>query len=186
MVVDLAEVGIGKAATAKLRQLYGEHVLPDSFLALWNNGCRRLSHVIPADRDPVAERPRVAKLMMQWLVTNLLQVDGCPTLTRFFSFRNKTDAMLVMVLLDMPQHAIRIRSGGPVPREENRKRMENVHAFFKKEEAWQLLRRVSIGFQLTGGVEALVSRVPAENCSAATPPPIVRLCRGEADTLVKV
>ena len=174
--------GIGVASTANLRKLYGEHVLPDSFLALWNNGCRRLSHVMPAGRDPVAERPRVVKLMVRWIVKHLLLVDGSPTLTRFFSFRTCTDAMLVMVLLGMPSHALKCRN----PREENHKRLKNVLGFFGKAEASQLLRRVSIIFQITGGVEALASRLPAEDCTVSTPPPMVRICRGEADTIAKV
>ena len=52
----------------------------------------------------MAERPGVAKLMVQWLAKHLLLVDGSPTLSRFFTFRAKTDAVLLMVLLGMPRH----------------------------------------------------------------------------------
>ena len=112
----------------------------------------------------------------------MLLVDGSPTLTRFFSFRICTDAMLMMVLLGMPSHALKCRN----PMEENQKRLKIVLGFFGTYEASQLLRRVSIIFQMTGGVEALVSRLPAEDCTVATPPPVVRICRGEADDIVKV
>ena len=75
----------------------------------------------------MAERPRVVKLMVDWLVKHLLLVDGSPTLSRFFTFRDKTDAMLLMVLLGMPPQAFTLRS--VKPREENQKRMKNVHGF---------------------------------------------------------
>ena len=178
---DAADLA-GQASTAKMRNLYGDHVFPDSFLALWNNGCHHMSHVMPAGRDPVAERARVVKAMVQWLVKHLLLVDGSPTLTRFFSFRICTDAMLMMLLLGMPPQALKCRNH----REENQQRLVNVLGFFSKPENSQLLRRVSIIFQMTGGVEALVSRLPAEDCTVATPPPVVRICRGEADTIVQV
>ena len=121
--------------------------------------------------------------MVEWLVKHLLLVDGSPTLSRFFTFLEKTDAMLLMALLRMPPQAFTLRSVNP--REENQKRLNNVHEFFRHGDAYQLLARVCLSFQLTGGVEALVSRVPAEECDASRPPPVIRLLKGEADTVVK-
>ena len=86
----------------KLRNLCTDHVARDDLMALWNNGLRRVSHIIGADEDPVAERPRVAKRMVKVLVANLMRVDSSPTLSRFFTFRLCTDAMHTMVLLGMP------------------------------------------------------------------------------------
>ena len=114
----------------------------------------------------------------------MLLVDGSPTLSRFFTFREKTDAMFLMALLGMPPQAFKVVSA--VPREENQKRLINVQAFFRHEDAYQLLARTCLAFQLTGGVEALVSRVPAEECDASRPPPIIRLLEGDADKVVRL
>ena len=59
--------------------------------------------------------------------------------------------------------------------------MQRVLAFFKHSEATQCLRRTALCFQLTGGVEALVtaSRKPTE------PPIAVRLVKGAADHVVR-
>ena len=122
--------------------------------------------------------------MVEWLVKHLLLVDSSPTLSRFFTFREKTDAMLLMALLGMPPQAFKVVSA--VPREENQKRLINVQAFFRHEDAYQLLARTCLAFQLTGGVEALVSTNPAEDCDASRPPPVIRLLKGEADTIVKL
>ena len=165
---------LGQAATAKLRSLYTEHVLPDGFLALWNNGVGRLCHLLLADQDPIEERPRLVALFVKWIITNLLKVDSSPTLSRFFTFRNCTDCMLTMSLIDMPRHAIQVRS--VKPRQENQKRFKNVQALFKHPEAPQTFRTKSLTFQLTGGVEAMVSQVP----NTVQPPPMVRLSRNEA------
>ena len=164
--------------TVKLRNLYTDHVVPDDLMALWNNGLGRVSHIVRADQDPVAERHRVATSMVKLLVAKLLRVDSSPTLSRFFSFRCCTDAMHTMVLLGLPPHAFRLKT---TAREANQKRLTIVMKFFRHEEALHLLQRVSLSFQLTGKVEAMVSTSPAAN----KPPPMVRLCRGEAATLVK-
>ena len=76
--------------------------------------------------------------------------------------------MLIMQLVDMPANALRVN--GISPREENKKRLLKVHAFVEHAEARQPLRRLSLVFQLTGGVEALVSRLPRDN----EPPPLIR------------
>ena len=99
-------------------------------MALWNNGLHRVSHIIGADEDPVAERPRVAKRMVKLLVAKLLRVDSSPTLSRFFTFRVCTDAMHTMVLLGMPPQAFRLK---PTARKENQKRLRIVMKFFKHE-----------------------------------------------------
>ena len=67
--------------------------------------------------------------------------------------------MLTMELIGMPSHAFQVRS--VKPRKENQKRLRNVKAFFEHTEAPQTLRRTSLAFQLTGGVEAMVSEIPA-------------------------
>ena len=86
--------------------------------------------------------------------------------------------MLAMSLIDMPRHAIRVRS--VKPRQENQKRLKQIHYFFKHPEAPQTLRYTSLSFQLTGGVEAMVSQVP----KTGQPPPMMRLCKNGAKELV--
>ena len=75
----------GHARTMKLRRLYTEHVFPDKMLALWNDGIDRLSHVVRASEDPVEQRPRLVNEFVQCIVTQLMHVDSCPTLSRFFT-----------------------------------------------------------------------------------------------------
>ena len=79
----------------------------------------------------------------------------------------------------MSSHAFQVRS--VKPRKENQKRLRNAKAFFNHAEAPPTLRRTSLTFQLTGGVEAMISEVPVEG----KPPPLVRLCRNEATLLVE-
>ena len=155
----------------KLQKLYTDHVVPDDLMLLWNNGLHRVCHIIGADEDPVAERPRVAKRMVKLLVAQLMRVDSSPTLSRFFTFRVCTDAMHTMVLLGLPRQAFRVTS---TARQENQKRLKIVMKFFNHVEALPLLQRVSLTFQLTGTVDAMVST----SLAADKPPPMVRFCRG--------
>ena len=134
MVVGFAEEdGNGQAEALKLQALYTEHVIPNELLALWNNGLHRLSHIVLAGEDPVAERPRIVAMFVKRLVTNLLHVDSSPTLSRFFTFRNCTDRMHTMMVLGLPPQAFKLRS--VKPRQENQKRLRNVHKFFNHTEA---------------------------------------------------
>ena len=70
-----------------MRSLYTAHVLLDGLIALWNNGIRRLCHLVRAGQDPAAERPRVAAMFARWIAKHLLHSDSSPTLSRFFIFR---------------------------------------------------------------------------------------------------
>ena len=166
-----------QAETARNHSLYTAHVVPDEMVALWNNGLHRLCHLVRDGLDPLEERPRVVAMFVQWIVKHLLHVDSSPTLTRFFTFRNCTDRMLTMELIGMPPFKVR----SVKPRKQNQKRLRNVNKCFNHSEAPQMLRRTSLCFQLTGGVEAMVSEVPAPG----KPPPLVRLCNNEATKLVE-
>ena len=95
-------------------------------------------------------------------------------MSRFFTCRDCLDRMLTMEMTGMVPHVVRVRK--VKPRKESQKRMTSVQNFFKHAEAAQTLRRTAISFQLTAGVEALVSEVPKEG----QPPPIVRLCKNAA------
>ena len=177
--VDAADAPIHQAATQKMQTLYTQHVLPDELVALWNNGLHRLSHVVGAGEDPVVEKPRVVQRMVQFIVKRLMLVDSSPTLSRFFTFRNCTDALLTMLLIGMPPQAFVLHR--TKPKEQNQKRLALVLAFCSDPGAVQLCKRNALAFQGTGGVEALVSTNPVPN----EEPPIVRLCNGEADTIIR-
>ena len=163
-----------------MKQLYTEHVLPDDLLELWNNGLGNLSHVIGADRDKDEEKPRMVAKFVRWLTVHLMKVDAKPVLSRFFTFRQCIEAMLAMSLLGFSQHALHLRK--VKPRAENKKRLDLVQKFFRHTEAVQLLKRNCLTFQLTGGLEAILSEVPTEGRI----PPVVRLSKGEATELLKV
>ena len=170
----------GIAAAKALQTLYTEHVVPSRMLALWNNGLGSLRHrLLTPGQDPDEERPRVVNDFVQWIVKHLLHVDSHPTLSRFFTFRGCIDRMMTMSLIDMPQNAFKVRS--MKPRQENQKRLRAVEAFFKHAEAPQLLRRTCLAFQLTGGVEAMVSANP----TTGEVPTLVRLARGDAHQLLE-
>ena len=67
-----------------------------------------------------------------------------------------------MDLVGFPCKALSL-PGARGMREESRKRVQRVLAFFKHEEATQCLRRTALCFQLTGGVEALVTESKKPN-----------------------
>ena len=143
------------ARTVGLRSLYTAHVLPDELMSLWNNGLHSMTHVVPAGHDPEAERPTLVARFAKFIIDNLLHVDSAPTLTRFFTFRGCTDRMTTMEMIGMVADTIKVKS--VIPRKENQKRIKRIHAFFKHEDAQQTLRRASLNFQLTGGVEAMLA-----------------------------
>ena len=78
-------------------------------LALWNNGIEKLSHVVRACEDPVEQRPRLVREFVQWIVTQLMHVDSCPTLSRFFTYRDCQDRMLTMKMIGMVRHTLWVR-----------------------------------------------------------------------------
>ena len=172
---DAVDAHAHQAAIQKLQTLYTEHVLPDELVALWNNGLHRLSHVVGAGEDPEAEKPRVVARMVQFIVKRLMIVDSSPTLSRIFTFRNCTDALLTMLLIGMPPQAFVLHR--TKPQELNQKRLVKVMAFCNHPEAVPLCKRTALAFQMTGGCEALVSTNPVPKQG----PPIVRLCEGGAD-----
>ena len=112
------------------------------------------------------------------IVTHLLHVDSHPTLSRFFTFRGCIDRMLTMSLIDMPKRAFKVRT--IKPRQENQKRLRAVLGFFEHPDAQQTLKRTCLAFQLTGGVEAIVSAQPSQD----EIPTMVRLLRGEASSCI--
>ena len=133
----------------------------------------KLQTFVQMGGQPQAARERMESERVKFLVTSLLHVDNHPTLTRFFTFRNCVDRMLTMALLKFPQGGLGIKC---TAREEGQKRIKKLKRFFAQPAACQALRRDSLVLQLTGGIEAFMSRRPKEG----EPPTAVAVQRGEA------
>ena len=131
-----------------MRELYTEHVVPDTMVELWNIGAGHLSHKLAPDVEASASRSTLVNRFTTFIVEYLLTPDEHPTLTRFFTFRKVIDAMLTMDIIGLPQHLL--KSGKIKPQEENQKRLKLVGKFFERPEAKQALRRASLVFQFTG------------------------------------
>ena len=100
-------------------------------------------------------------------------------MSRFFTCRDCLDRMLAMKMINMAKDAFRVRK--TTPRPQNEKRMNIVQNFFKHADARYTLAQTCLTFQLTGGVEAMLSENPKEG----EPPPLVRLCKNEAVMMVE-
>ena len=83
MTLEVVETSCADASrqlrVAALRELYTEHVLPDSMLSLFNNGVDKMSHVVNFGQDTLTERPRLVGHFTQFFITHLARDDSCPT-----------------------------------------------------------------------------------------------------------
>ena len=163
---------------AGLLKLYTSHVLPPSVLAVWNNGFDVMQHVLEdASRDPDVCRPTVAGQLVQALQFQLLRVDEHPVITRFWTFRDAIDRMLMAVFLGMPSEVLRLRT--TAPRAKNSKRLESVRKFLASPECVQLLRRTCLCLQLTGIATSITGQTVI-----GQDPMLVRLGRAEVQEKV--
>ena len=112
-----------------------------------------------------------------FLVKHLLTPDDHPTLTRFMTFRGCIDRMLLMLFLDFPKQCLSLPD--QTLRVLNVKRLRKVQKFFKDHAGLQALRRASLAFQLTGGVEGFMARK-----SRGDVPAVVALVKGEVHQIV--
>ena len=139
----------------RLQELYTPHVISDRCRRLFNGALKPLTHVVADGVVAQAERPAVVRDVVDFVVRDLFTVDERPTLSRMFSYRDCLDHMLTMHLLGIPAACLRLQK--IAPRKLNQKRMKRVHVFFQSPDAGQLLRRTSLGLQLTAGATAFVS-----------------------------
>ena len=170
------------ARTLQLQVLYIKHVLTDKMVELFNNGLDHLSHVVHTantQQDADAETRRLIGEFVKFTARHSLHVDSAPTLSRFFTCRDCLDRMLAMNMINMAKDAFRVWK--TTPRPQNEKRMTIVQNFFKHADAGFTLRVTALTFQLTGGVEAMLSENPKEG----EPPPLVRLCKNEAARMLE-
>ena len=183
-VVEHAEaertlLGRGGQDVQNLRELYTQHVVPDTMMDLWNVGTGDLVHRLAPGAEALASRPALVSQFTTFIVKCLLTPDEAPTLTRFFSFRKVIDAMLTMDIIGgLPHNLFTMVKIKPQP--QNQKRLKLVTRFFERPAAKQALRRASLVLQLTGGLEAIT----ASKAKEGELPRIVALVKGEAHTLV--
>ena len=161
----------GLPQAAQLQVVYTKHVISYELIAL----CQSITQ--QPGEDIFAARKRREDGWISFVLKHLLHVDHHPTLTRFFTFRNCVDRMLTMALLKLPQAGLVTKSSA---RDVSQKRLKKVRSFFAKPSACQALRRASLVLQLTGGIEAFMSRRPKQG----EPPIIVDIQKYKAHDIV--
>ena len=136
------EFQLSQPQAAGLRDLYGESVVPDKL-------CNWLSN----SWQPQA--PNKVDECARFLLSHMFQVDSHPTLTRFFTFRSCIDRLLGMVLLGVTDTALTMKSSA---RQESQVRLRKVKQFLASPDGGQALRRSNLVMQLTGPIEAFMSK----------------------------
>ena len=117
------------AEAASLQVLYGERVIPPGLLLCLNNGFT-LEHVVGEHEeakcraDPAGFRAQTVGAVVDILRFVCLRVDDHPTLSRFFTFRQCVDAMLLLLLTGAPPHVFKLFK--TQAREENKTRLTKV------------------------------------------------------------
>ena len=154
-----------------MQVVYTKHVISDELVALCQSITQQPGEDIPAARK------RREDGWISFVLKQLLHVDHHPTLTRFFTFRNCVDHMLTMAFLKLPQVGLVAKSSA---REVSQKRLKKVRSFFAKPSACQALCRASLVLQLTGGIEAFMSRRPKQG----EPPTIVLIQKYKAHEIL--
>ena len=168
----------GQRQVAQMRALYGDHVISDECLRLFNNGLN-LSHIVEDGIDMGETRAQLVGMFVAYIVKSLFHVDSHPVSSRFFTFRDCIDHGLTMALLDIPRNAFVLKSVNP--RKVNQARLRKVQTFFQKTESAPLLRRTSLALRLTGVMTVMASTHDTEDVE----PMIVRVCKGEMHALLQ-
>ena len=153
---------------AALRSLYGPRVVPDAVMD-------HLRDVAAFHED---RRADITERWQSFLVNHLLRTDDHPTESRFFTFRQCIDNMLLMTLLEFEDT---LKLENKQLREQNAKRINRIRRFFKTKDSGQALRRASLCMQMTGQVEKFMATKPRPD----TPPPVVGLAKGEVHAVVE-
>ena len=156
---------------AALQALYTKRVVPDAVVD-------HVQAVLAGLTD--SNRRQRADAWVRFLV-DLLRPDDHPSLSRFFTYRCLIDGMLTMAIVAMPPAAFVVTR--TKPRKEGQKRLRKVHEFFGDSACDQALRRASLIFQLTGGVEARMSKNPKVGDETVTPA-VVAVVNEEVHRLV--
>ena len=153
-----------ESAVRRLQQLYTKHVISDSCCELLNGGLNPPTHICAPGVDPETVRAKLATRVYEYIVKELYVVDEKPTLTRMFTYRDCVDHCLTLSLLNVPAGCFRLRKN---VRQTTQKRLKIILNFFKNQHAPQLLRRTSLGLQITGGVVAMTCKKDESHASEA-------------------
>ena len=154
-------------------------MIPQALLMYLNNGLA-LEHVVQGHEearfaaDPDGFRAELVGAVVELLRNIFLKVDDHPTLSRFFTFEQCVQAMLLLALLDAAVHIFVLLT--TQPRQENRNRLSKVLSWFAAPGAVQYLKRTCLGFEIVGPVMALASR----KNKPGDVPVLVRLAQGRA------
>ena len=136
------EFQLSQPQAAGLRQLYGKMVVPDKLCNWLSNSWQ------PQALGQVDE-------CACFLLSQLFHVDSHPTLTRFFTFRSCIDRLLSMVLLGINDTALSLKT---TARKDSQTRLRKVKKFLASADGGQALRRSNLVMQLTGPIEAFMSK----------------------------
>ena len=153
-----------ESAVRRLQQLYTKHVISDSCCELLNGGLNPPTHICAPGVDPETVRAKLATRVYEYIVKDLYVVDEKPTLTRMFTYRDCADHCLTLSWLNVPAGCFRLRKN---VRQTTQKRLKIIQNFFKNQHAPQLLRRTSLGLQITGGVVAMTCKKDESHASEA-------------------
>jgi hypothetical protein len=162
-----------------LAALYTERVLPGALLTVWNNGLGTMQYLLSLDdeqlyaTDPEGFRASIVGKIVEVLRVRCLVVDESPTLSRFHTFSQHINTLLLMDFLRMGPEVIKLTT--VKPQEQNKGRVHYVHKFMKSKDAPQYLRRTSLCLQITMSATGTTSQKGMRGDA----PLLVRLCRGE-------
>ena len=169
----------------KLRTLYSGHVISLELLECLNNGLDSLTHYVEEEEvaqylaDPEALRARWIDRLVEVRRSRELCSDEKATLSRFFTFRENVNTLLVMDLI--PEgHQEMIKLVKPKPKTKNSKRMEWVTKLYETPGISQYLRRTVLCMQVTGDLHTLSAQLyePGD-------PLLVRLAKGQGRLTVR-
>ena len=179
--------GVAVAGLRKWQQLaalYGAGVFPEGLLECLNAGFDVWEHHMPAAQRAGADASALERQeqsvrgkLLEILRRRLLVVDESPTLSRFFTFKTHVEGLLLLQFLGVWTSVL--RCSNVTPREKNRRRLANVHAFFAKEDAPQYLRRTALAMQLPAHVSDICGQLGQEG-----DPLLVRLAKGSVRSVV--
>ena len=158
----------------KIAALYGELVLPDRLLAMYNRDMKRPQHI--HDGGLTIEETRAA--FYDVIYRCLFIVDEKPVSTRMFTFTDCCWALLRFVLLGIPLDVFSVDT--LKLSDDGSKRLKAVRAFLSDVQTAPLLRRVGLSLRLTR--LAMSISCQKEDAAKGHGPPLLRLCRAEVQT----
>ena len=168
-------------AARNLHELYTERVVPQELLKVMNNGLSNMDHVTDGETHGMEEKRIWAIDRLYDIVRRRVwQVDEHPVITRFWTFRDGIDRMLLMSLLDLAKPCLQLPSIRS--RKANSKRLRHVQRYFADPASLAHLKRTSLSLQLTGIATGITGE--SNEHHADLEPNSVRLAKGAVESAV--